>query len=108
MVRDRPAANPNLRYDFIIYEAHAIGPTSNEWAIGREFYYREGLEEPEHRLEDPLVRGRVYCWSVRTRGGDTVSEWSRFYLLRSDEGNSTRSGFYTEEFPFFIFKRPSR
>lgn len=103
-----PAAEPGIRYDFIIYEAHAINPSSNEWAIGREFYYREGLEQAEHRLEDPLVPGRAYYWSVRTRRGDTVSEWSRFYLRRSDEGNSTRSESYTEEFPLFIFKRPSK
>lgn len=105
----QPAANPNLRYDFIIYEAHAIGPSSNEWAIGKELYYREGLEQAEHQLEDPLMPGRTYFWSVRTRRGDAVSEWSRFSLRRCDMGKvAGPPECHTEEFPFFIFKRPPK
>jgi hypothetical protein len=73
-------------------------------AIGREVYYREGLEKPEHRVDVPLRPTMRYFWSVRVRRGEDVSEWSRFDA-RMPAGGGCGNVFSTtnEEFPFFMF-----
>ncbi len=106
---------PDVRYDFIIYERRPISALT--WmplrvgiqahtfaAIGREVYYREGLEKPEHRVDVPLRPTMRYFWSVRVRRGEDVSEWSRFDA-RMIEGGGCGNVFTTtnEEFPFFMF-----
>ncbi len=107
---------PDVRYDFIIYERlqiSTLGPlmpyrgfisVGKFMAIGREVYYREGLEKPEHRVEVPLRPTMLYFWSIRVRRGEDVSEWSRFDA-RIPEGGWNVSPFRSskEEFPFFMF-----
>ena len=88
--RWEPVPEQDARYDFIIYESHGITA-----AVGREVYYREGLQEPEHTIEVELKPKREYFWSVRMRRGEEVSEWSRYT--------------YTpDEYPFFRFRTPSK
>lgn len=97
--RWEPVAEPGVQYDFIIFEAHKILPL---WIIGREVYYREGLAEPEHRLDDPLRPQTYYFWSVRVRREGNVSEWvwvSCTQVAWGIAGSMT--------FPFFILKTPS-
>ncbi len=77
----------------------------DEWAIGKEVYYREGLTEPEHTLEVPLQPNREYYWSVRVRRGEEVSEWSRFDYTKVPGGCSMRQ---EEEYPLFWFRTPRK
>ena len=105
---------PDVRYDFIIYERlqiSTLGPlmpdrrfigVGNFMAIGREVYYREGLEKPKHRVEVPLRRTMLYFWSIRVRRGEDVSEWSRFDA-RIPGGGCDPFLSTKEEFPFFMF-----
>ncbi len=94
------AAEPGAQYDFIIYQAHEIDPSIGELAIGREVYYRQGLKEPHHELDAPLLPNRTYYWSVRVRRGDNVTGWSHFFLSGRDRD--------TEEYPFFVLKTPAK
>lgn len=41
-------------------------------------YYREGIEESQHKIKDPLKPNTEYFWSVRFRSGERVSAWSTF------------------------------
>ena len=67
-------------YDLVIYR----GIKTESWqgginiAMGKEVYYREALPGPQHRIEVTLEPGSIYFWSVRTRHGSQVSEWSRY------------------------------
>ena len=113
LFRWTPAYEPDVRYDFIIYEAHEIGcsflallSVECEWAIGREVYYREGLQKPEHTVEISLQPDSEYYWSVRIRYGDNVSSWSRFEY-RWVYVTPTLVGQDAWEFPFFLFKTPA-
>ena len=76
----------------------------DEWAIGKEVYYREGLKESKHELEVPLQPDRAYYWSVRVRRGGDVSDWARFEFTRFQP----YKGRVKTEFPFFMFKTPSK
>ena len=75
----------DVTYDLVIYEGIKIkmgmtwtsGP-STTWQEGEKTYYREGIEETEHKVEIVLKPGMVYIWSVRTRKGTNVSSWSRY------------------------------
>lgn len=67
-------------YDFIIYEGLR---TDSFWegtkrSVGREIYYREGLQGTKHQIEDRLKPDAEYYWSVRTRDGSKVSRWSLY------------------------------
>ncbi|MHC4278011.1 MAG: hypothetical protein ACYSTI_11925 [Planctomycetota bacterium] len=97
--RWEPVDERDARYDLIIYESHGVYA-----AVGREVYYREGLTDPEHTLEVPLQPNREYHWSVRVRRGEEVSEWSRFDYTSVPYRGVT----YTEEYPFFWFRTPSK
>jgi hypothetical protein len=106
--RWKPVALSDAQYDFIIFEAHetSVDPRWIKWIIGREVYYREGIPEPEYRLDDPLQPKAYYFWSVRVRRAGSVSEWS-LVGCRSESihlGGGSSGRFY---FPFFIFKTPS-
>lgn len=43
-------------------------------------YYRDGLKEARHKMEEPLSPGTDYLWTVRARfllnGKERVTEWS--------------------------------
>lgn len=74
-------AHPDAEsYDFIIYEGiktqSFFGGT--KWAVGREVYYREGLQSTKHQVDQPLKPSTEYYWSVRTRRGSIVSRWSLY------------------------------
>ncbi len=96
--RWKPAAEGDVRYDFIILESHPY-----EEVVGREVYYREGLQEPEHTLEVSLQPDREYYWSVRVRHGQEVSEWSgaAHHIEGYPHGR-------TWDEPFFRFRTPSK
>lgn len=97
--RWEPVAESNARYEFIIFESYG-----GEAVVGREVYYREGLQEPEHTLEVSLQPDREYYWSVRMRRGEEVSEWSRFDYWKHEACDYARH----REFAFFRFQTPSK
>jgi hypothetical protein len=68
--RWKPSPEPNVSYDLIIYEGGLIP--------GKEVYYRQGINAAEHKVEDPLRANTGYCWSVRVRRAEKVSDWSRY------------------------------
>lgn len=91
-------------YDFIIYECIV---TKDIWettmrTVGREVYYREGLKETQHSIEEPLKPKCEYYWSVRIRQGQKVSDWSlyNYYLymgVADVSGNNLPFSFQTPE-----------
>ena len=68
----QPASESEVRYDLVIFETTSSGKP------GRSVYYREGLEIAEHKVEQPLNPDAVYYWTVRSRKGPTVSDWSSY------------------------------
>jgi hypothetical protein len=79
-LRWQPVAEPDASYDLIIHE---IIKTSSFWegtkrSIGGEVYYRQGLKESKHKIEEPLKPDTEYCWSVRVRRGEAVSDWAEY------------------------------
>lgn len=116
-----PAGELGATYDFVIYEGPEkprIGEIfGSGYKLGErpgaQVYYREGLTQPEHRVERPLQPGTVYYWSVRVRRGQTVSDWSRFHSRaclpdRGPEffGSTWWLSCSRKEYPFFKFKTP--
>ena len=70
-----PAADT---YEFVIYE---VIDKSSIWKgrqlfVGPIIYYRDGLKEPEHKIEELLKPGTKYYWTIRTRRGQEVSNWA--------------------------------
>lgn len=91
-------------YDLAVYEVVKTGslwePTTR--TMGREIYYREGLKAPRHKIEMTLTPTQEYYWSIRTRVGDSVSDWSVYdYTL------FLGTGVYQEKSTPFIFKTPA-
>lgn len=96
---------PDDRYDILIHEAYRNSAV--EWAIGREVYYRLGLDALEHTLEIQLEPDRAYYWAVRIRRDEKpTSEWSRFVYLSGC--TFLGSACSTVGFPFFLFITPAR
>lgn len=83
-LRWAPAAQSGVTYDLVIHEGVKAESfwRGTERAVGREAYYRESLTAPEHRVEQPLKPDTEYYWSVRTRTGDRVSDWSTYSYRR--------------------------
>ena len=57
----------NVTYDIVVYEGEGATPV----------YQRERLSGTAHRIEQDLKPNTLYRWSVRSREGSTVSEWSK-------------------------------
>jgi hypothetical protein len=69
----------------VLREVHAVTYDLEIWRDGwprpgERVYARYGLPEPQHRVEEPLPRGRWLLWTVRARfetaGQPRVTEWS--------------------------------
>jgi hypothetical protein len=78
--RWEPVPERGATYDFIVYECIKDddfwkGPRR---AVGREIYYREGLNQTEHKIEESLKPNREYFWSVRLRHGQFAQSWSLY------------------------------
>jgi hypothetical protein len=70
--RWQPLGEPETQYDLAIFEVPASGQP------GKSIYYREGLKETQHKTEESLKPNTNYYWSVRSRRGDSVSDWSTY------------------------------
>ncbi|VAW59689.1 hypothetical protein MNBD_GAMMA11-2176 [hydrothermal vent metagenome] len=71
----KPSDKKSVKYDFIIYAVSWKGDTA---LPGESIYYKEGLNNPEHKIDFKLELGKSYLWAVRVRDGDTVEAWSKF------------------------------
>lgn len=99
-LRWEPSPEPDVTYDLIIYKGVKV---RSIWSEGREVYYRQGLKEPEHKIEEPLKPDTVYYWSIRTRRGEKVSEWAGYdYFIWSQFGSMRMNNNH------FIFKTPKK
>lgn len=70
----KPSSQMDVTYDVIIYEVISNREEYDiripKRAMGKEVYYREGLKETEHKVEDLLKPNNEYYWSVRVRKGN--------------------------------------
>ena len=67
-----PSSKSGVSYDLIIF---VPDETDNKKNV--TVYYREGLTETTHKIEEALKPGTEYQWSVRTREGDNLGEYSK-------------------------------
>ena len=99
----KPLEEKDVTYDLIVYEAiieETFWKTIRR-TVGREIYYREALEMPNHRIEKLLKPDTEYFWSVRTRQGDKVSKWAIYDYLEFIAGKK----WFDQP---FIFKTPKQ
>jgi hypothetical protein len=66
--RWQPLSESETLYDLAIFEIQSSGQP------GRSAYYREGLKQAEHMIDQALKANTDYYWSVRTRQGTTVGD----------------------------------
>jgi len=81
--RWKPLPESDVTYDFVIYQCIISvvkfrGGEGVTRTVGPEIYYREGLKEAEHKIEESLKPDGEYYWSVRKRIGQNVSGWSLY------------------------------
>jgi hypothetical protein len=80
-LRWKPAKAQGPTYDLIIWDSgldpEKTLPREGE-QLGSVVYQREGLSETSHQVDMPLKPNTLYFWSVRTREGSTVGDWSIF------------------------------
>ena len=67
-----PSSKSGVSYDLIIFV-----PDETDSKKNVTVYYREGLTETTHKIEEALKPGTEYQWSVRTREGDNLGEYSK-------------------------------
>ena len=72
------SANADMHYDFILYQAatYTINQVTDFYARGRLAAYVEDIGATSWRPDRPLKPGTRYFWSVRSRDGEIVSDWS--------------------------------
>ena len=101
-LRWKSASESNVTYDVIIYDVIKTQVTATKpRATGKVVYYREGIKESEHKIEDPLNPNTEYFWSVRFRSGEKVSAWSTWSYSFYVGGVSVE-----EKNAPFVFKTP--
>jgi len=89
-------------YDLVIYEViEKKSGLDVKKIVGKEVYYRKNLVSPEHRLEEALEADTEYCWSVRLRKGDKVTQWSRY-----GQFTFLGTGYTSKTNAYFTFRTP--
>jgi hypothetical protein len=68
----QPMPDSETRYDLAVFERIGSGKP------GKSIYYREGLQNAEHKLDTSLRPDADYYWSVRSRRGASVGDWSTY------------------------------
>jgi hypothetical protein len=103
--RWEPSSDAGVTYDFIVYECLKVSNwlKGTKRSVGREIYYRQGLNSTEHKIEEPLKPDSEYFWSIRTRQGEKVSSWSLYdYTLFLGMGYTKATN------QPFLFKTPDQ
>ena len=116
-------AVPNVEsYDLIIYRGvpkdqpdvtyagiEKLEDKRTGWFVaGKEVYYREAIRDTSHRVEEPLQTNAVYVWSVRTRTGTNVTDWSTYDFKRGAKVISKYSSGDTGDKWWWPFSTPKR
>lgn len=70
--RWEPLRQPETKYDLAVFAAAGRGKPMTR------VYYREGLTETGHKMEETLSPGSHYFWSVRFRRGATTGPWANY------------------------------
>ncbi len=89
---------PGVTYDIAIWDAVWSPPEQKKtsltkailfgnpstkpgyFSVGSKIYFREGLQSPSHKLEETLLPGKRYFWSVKL---STSENWSTYnYIYR--------------------------
>ena len=80
-LRWKPAKAQGVAYDLVVWDS-GLDPEKAEpgarFNWGTIVYQRDGLAETVHRVDMPLKPKTLYFWSVRTREGSTLGDWSTF------------------------------
>lgn len=69
------SSTPAEAFDLVVYAGFPVGES---YTRGKEVYYREGLTNTQHRIEEALLRDQVYLWSVRARSGSSHGPWATY------------------------------
>ena len=71
-------------YDLIVYSGVYIlrSGVTPHYERGVKVYYREGIMGTSHQIEESLEPDTVYLWSVRTRMGSNLGDWSTYDFTR--------------------------
>ena len=99
-----------VSYDLIIFEI--LVDTSVEKnikrTIGGKVYYRENISGNSHLVQVVLKPDAEYCWSLRMRAGNVISEWAsydyRFLVLTRPKVNDSYYRFKTPYLRPLTFK----
>lgn len=80
-------SNENSTYDVILYERIEEGDTqayggegANRKSAKKKILYLENIDGTSLTLKDVLKPDKTYYWSVRSRNGEVVSDWSKSEL----------------------------
>ena len=63
----KEAPGTDVTYELVIYEGDNEDP----------IYHKKGLTGGSHTVETELKPNTLYQWSIRSKTGDTFSEWSK-------------------------------
>ncbi len=101
-LRWKSVSDSNASYDVIIYDVLKTETSAtNPRMVGKIVYYREGIKEPQHKIEEPVSSDTEYFWSIRSRTGEKVSDWSTWSYSFYAGGQSIQQ----KNVPF-LFKTP--
>lgn len=87
--KDKDAATK--KYDVGIWKYH-------NGLRGERVYYREGIQECSHTVEEPLALETPYYWSVRVSGSPT---WSTYSWMGAGMGMTAYG-----QGEYFLFRTP--
>lgn len=75
-----PSDEIAVSYDIIIFEVIVDSSTRKviKRTPGARIYYRENLFGNSHVVQAVLKPDTEYCWSLRIRKGDRISEWASY------------------------------
>jgi len=78
-LRWKPVGVEGFSYDVAVWKrpfSRSIPGTRME--VNQIIYLKEGIDDVYHVLEIELEFDTVYMWSIRTRKGDDIGEWSSY------------------------------
>jgi hypothetical protein len=106
--RWQKSPSAGVTYDLIVYQAvkRLTAQGLNVWQHvepGKVVYSREGLLSSEHKIETPLQPENDYLWTIRTREGDKLSNWSSYSL---EKYPLLSVGWYKRPNQFYYFHTP--
>ena len=84
ILRWQPFSSDSVTYDVVIYKQY------ERTLPGERVYYREGISNTQHQVEDSLKPDTKYLWSVRARLQDRLTPWATWHGVWYAESWSNR------------------